>query len=139
MAERRKYTKRQKLSAVMAAEMVGVTMAGEQSGIPKTTIQYWLDRPEFAPFRTKTREDLMEEVKTVAHLAWTRVGEALAAGTLEPRDALFAADKATSYVQLLGGSATVRIETSDVGDILDDHERIALRKAIDAELAKVPV
>src|SRR5665213_1580845 len=96
MAERRRYTKRQKLSAVMASDMLGVVAASDQSGIPATTIEYWLHKPEFAEFRTKTREDLVEEVGIVAHLAWQRVAEALKRGDLEPRDALFAADKATT-------------------------------------------
>ena len=108
---RRKYTKRDKLAAVMAAEMGGVTEAGRQTGIPKETIQYWLHQPEFAQFRTKAREDMAEEIKVVAHLAWRRTAEALRDGTMEPRDVLFAAEKATSLQLLMSGEATSRNET----------------------------
>ncbi len=125
---RRKYTAKQKLSAVMAAELVGVTVASEQSGIPHRTIGYWLDQPEFAEYRRKAREDLVEEVGVVAHLAWQRVAEALRAGSLEPRDALFAADKATTLYQLVTGQATNRTETRDVTAHLDDHELDAVEE-----------
>lgn len=136
MAERRKYTKRQKLSAVMAAEMVGVTVAGEQSGIPKQTIQYWLDDPKFGPYRTRAREGLIEEVKVAAHLLWRRVIES--APDMEPRDALFGADKATAYLQLLTGAATARVETQDITNDLDDHERAALRDILTGVLSEKP-
>lgn len=124
MAEHRRYTKRQKLSAVMATEMAGVVQASKQTGIPATTIEYWLHKPEFADIRTKTREDLVEEVKVVAHLAWKRVGETMA--TMEPRDAMFAAEKASTILQLLSGQATSRSEVRDITDAFDDHERQAL-------------
>lgn len=122
MAEHRRYTRKQKLSVVMAAELVGVTVAAEQAGIPHQTVSYWLDRPEFSEYRRKAREDLVEEVGVVAHLAWQRVAEALRAGELEPRDALFAADKATTLLQLVTGQATNRTETKDVTAGLEDHE-----------------
>ena len=126
MAERRRYTKHQKLSAVMASDMLGVVAASDQSGIPATTIEYWLHKPEFAEFRTKTREDLVEEVGLVAHLAWQRVAEALKRGDLEPRDALFAADKATTLYQLVTGEATNRTESRDLTGGFDDEEKAAM-------------
>lgn len=124
MTERRKYTKRQKLSAVLAADMVGVTEVSRQTGIPKQTIDYWLDRPEFGQFRTKAREDLQDEIKVAAHLAWQRTAEALSAGTMEPRDVLFAAEKATTLMLLVGGEATARTESKDISvDLPDDIKR----------------
>lgn len=136
MATKRRYTKREKLAAVMAAEMVGVVAAQEQSGIPESTIRYWIDQPEFAEFRAKAREEMAEEIKIVAHLAWKRTAEALAADKLEPRDVLFAAEKATGLYQLLSGAATARTETRDLTADLADHERVALRDAIDTWLAE---
>ena len=124
--QRRRYTKKQKLSVVMAAELVGVTVAAEQSGIPHQTVSYWLERPEFGEYRRKAREDMAEEVGVVAHLAWQRVAEALRAGTLEPRDALFAADKATTLYQLVTGEATARTENRELLADFDDHERGAV-------------
>ena len=122
--------KRVKLAAVMAAEMSGVTAASEQTGIPATTISYWMHRPEFAEIRSKTREDLADEIKTVAHLAWKRIGEALADGELEPRDAIFAAEKATSLQILMTGGATARSEVRDITGTLADADVIeAIRAA----------
>lgn len=120
MAERRRYTRKQKLAAVMAAEMGGVVMAEEQTGVPESTIRYWLEKPEFAQFRAKTREDLAEEVKVAAHLAWKRVIDT--APTMEPRDAIFAAEKAATILSLLTGEATSRVETRELLQTFDDHE-----------------
>ena len=119
---RRRYTKKEKLSAVMAAEVAGVTAVEEQTGIPKETIHYWMKKPEFAQFRTKTREELQDEIKVVAHLAWKRTAEGLANGTLEPRDALFAAEKATAQLLLMRGEPTTRSENRDITNKFDDHE-----------------
>jgi hypothetical protein len=71
-----------------------------------------------------------EEVLVVAHLAWRRVAEHLRDGTLEPRDALFAAEKATTLYQLVSGAATSRVESKDITNELTDDERDVLRKAI---------
>lgn len=133
---RRRYTHKEKLAAVVAAEISGVTVAGEKLGIPKTTIQYWFDSPQFAPFRTKTREDMGEEVKLVAHLAWKRIAEALISGEMEPRDAIFAAEKATNLQLLMSGEATERTETRSLTDGLDDHEAEVLGQVIRDELAR---
>jgi hypothetical protein len=130
MAERRTYTKRQKLAAVVAAEMTGQTMAAEATGIPRKTIDYWLDHPEFAEVRRRTREALADEIKVVAHLAWLRIAESLRDGTMEPRDAVFAADKATSLYQLVTGMATSRTESRDLTGTIDDAElAAAIREA----------
>jgi len=136
MPEHRRYTKRTKLAAVMAAEMGGVVQAQDQTGIPESTIRYWMDQPEFAQVRAKTREDLAEEISTVAHLAWQRVARALASGEMEPRDAIFAAEKATSLQLLMSGEATARTENVSITDGLDDHEKAALGDAIRNELAR---
>src|SRR5882672_6902848 len=63
-------SRKQKLSAVLAADMVGVVAAAKQTGIPESTIRYWAEKPEFAEYRAKTREDLADEVRITAHLAW---------------------------------------------------------------------
>lgn len=128
---RRRYTRKQKLAAVLAADMGGVVMAERETGIPESTIRTWVERPEFAEYRAKAREDLAEEVRIVAHLAWKRVAEGLLAGTFEPRDALFAAEKASTISELVSGHATSRSEHRSVTDGLDDHERVQLRDAID--------
>ena len=125
MAERRRYTKRTKLATVMAAEMSGLTATAEATGIPKSTVKYWMDDPAFAQVRTKTRDDLADEIKVVAHLAWRRIAEALRSGEMEPRDATFAAEKATSLQLLLTGGATARTETRDISGTLSDADLTA--------------
>jgi transposase-like protein len=132
MAPRRRYTTKQKLAAVVAAEMGGLTVAAEQIGVPKSTLKYWMDSPAFAPFRTKTREDLHDEVSVVSHLAWQRIAESLQAGTMEPRDALFAAEKATSLLLLMSGAATSRTELRDISGTLSDLDVIAALNEADA-------
>lgn len=127
MGEYRRYNKRQKLSVVMAAEMSGLTATADATGIPKSTIAYWMDRPEFAEIRTKTRAELADEIKVVAHLAWQRTGEALRDGTMEPRDVLFAAEKATTLQLLMAGEATGRIESVNLTDDLPADTKRELR------------
>lgn len=128
-----RYTKPQKLAAVLAAEIGGVVQAQDQTGIPESTIRYWLDQPEFAQFRAMAREEMADEIKVVAHLAWRRVAETLP--SMDPRDAIFAAEKATSLLQLVTGEATARTETREITEGMSDHERDALRDAIDEWLA----
>lgn len=129
MPQHRRYTKRTKLAAVMAAEMSGVVAAEEQTGIPESTIRYWMDKPEFAEVRAKTREDLADEIKVVAHLAWRRIAEALRTGEMEPRDATFAAEKATSLQILMTGGATARTESRELNDLPDSAYVDAIREA----------
>ena len=132
MTTRRRYTKAEKLSAVLAAEMTGVVAVQDQSGIPESTIRYWMDQPEFAAYRAKALEDLKDEITVVAHLAWQRVAEGLQKGQLEPRDALFAAEKATTQYLLMSGEATSRTEQRSVTDDLGDDEKQRLRDWIDS-------
>jgi transposase-like protein len=133
---RRRYTTKEKLSAVLAADMVGLNAAAKQTGIAKQTIDYWMDRPEFGQFRTKAREDMAEEIKVVAHLAWQMAAEALRSGRMEPRDILFAAEKATNLQLLMTGEATSRTETRSLTDDLDDHEAEVLGELIREELER---
>ena len=124
----RRYDKRTKLAAVVAAEMTSLTEASETTGIPKSTVKYWMDDPAFAQVRTKTREDLADEIKVVAHLAWRRIAEALRTGEMEPRDATFAAEKATSLQILMTGGATARTESRELNDLPDSAYVDALRE-----------
>jgi hypothetical protein len=136
---RGKYVRRskaEKLSAVLAAEMSGQQVTAERTGIPLSTLHGWMDQPEFAEFRTKTREELQETVRLVAHLAWSKVAEGIQKGEFEPRDILFAAEKSASLMQLLNGQATERTEVVSVTDGMDDHEKETLGKLLRDEMAK---
>lgn len=129
--QRRTYTKRQKLTAVVAAEMTSETAAAETTGIPRTTIRYWMEDPEIVALRQNARQALADEMAVVARLATQKLGEAIRENRLEPRDLILAAGMATDKSQLLSGQATVRAETRDLTDTLDDHERATLRDILD--------
>lgn len=132
MSGRRRYTRSQKATAVIAAEMATVAAAAEQTGIPESSIRYWLDDPKFAELRAKTREEAAEGFGVLIHMTQERLRELIP--TMEARDLITLAGVATDKAQLLSGQATQRTESRELVDELDDHEREALRKAIDKEL-----
>ena len=136
MPSPRRYTRRQKATAVIAADVVNVSAAAEQTGIPRSTIRRWMDDPDLADLRQKTREDLAAEARVLQQLAAEQIRRRLP--EYEPRDlnALYGimAEKA----QLLSGQATGRLETLALTDGMDDHERAALRSVLDDALAEVP-
>src|SRR5688500_2531633 len=121
MPERRRYTKRQKATAVIAAEMSTAAAAAVATGVPETTLRYWMEQPQFVELRTKTREDLAQEMQVIAHLAAQKLTEAIQSGTVEPRDLIVALGVATDKSQLLAGHATERMESREL-DTFDDHE-----------------
>lgn len=134
MAAGRRYTKQQKATAVMAAEMVNAQAAAEQTGIPRTTIIHWLNDPELVALRQKTRETMAEDMKALAMVALDALMGAIRRGELEGRDLIVALGVAIDKAQLLSGEATSRTETRDLTDTLDDHERARLRDILDDAL-----
>lgn len=135
MAVRRTYSRRQKVTAVVAAEMTSTEAASEATGIPRTTLAYWMDRPEFVELRRKTREELAEESKALAHKALGEIQRRLA--EFEPRDLTILYGVMVDKSQLLAGHATGRTETIALTDGLDDHEKATLRGILDEALAEV--
>ena len=134
MATRRRYTKREKASAVMTALASSTQAASEAKGIPRKTIAYWLESEEFAELRQKTQEERADGMRTLALLAAARLAALIP--TMEARDLIVLMGVATEKGQLLGGQATERTEHRDITDGLDDHERAALNEAIRGELAR---
>ena len=124
---RRRYTKQDKIAAIASAEVNGIPATAEQQGIPETTIRYWLDKPEFVELRAKTREDLSDGFKALAHLALYRLMEAIDAGGVEPRDLSVALGIATDKHLLMSGEATGRTETRTWTDALDPDKQRRLR------------
>ena len=130
MAERRRYDARTKAKAVGIALVDGVTKAGEVTGIPKTTIDYWLDKPEFVQLRTTARDAVIQQL-------WVglQVGvEVLTSGLrgdapLNHKAAAF--DSLAERYALLSGDVTSRSETKAITAGLDDHEKEALRAVLD--------
>lgn len=134
MTERRRYTKRQKVTAVIAAEMTSMTAAAEQTGIPRTTLIHWMNDPEMVELRQKTREERAEFADAMSVLVLSEIKRRLP--EFEPRDLSTLYGILTDKGQLLGGHATARTETRDLTDGLDDDELERLREGID-RLAKV--
>lgn len=131
MASPRRYTKREKVTAVMAAEIVNAEAASEQTGIPRSTIRRWLEDPELVELRLKTRESMAADMKALAMVALEALMGAIRRGELEGRDLVVALGVAIDKAQLLSGEATSRTETRDLTDTLDDHERARLRDILD--------
>lgn len=118
--------------AIAAAEATSVLAAAEASGIPESTLRYWLDDPKFAPFRENAREAMAEEARVVARMAWQALAKAIASGTLDGRDLVMAAGMATDKSQLLNGGATARTEARDITGTLSDADLIAAVREADA-------
>lgn len=127
-----RYTKRQKITAVIAAEMSSAAAAAEETGIPRRTIGYWMEDPEIASLRQKTREDLAEEAKVLQQIAAAEIRKRI--GEFEGRDLVLLYGVVTDKAQLLSGQATTRAETRELSSRLTDHEKDALADAIDAFL-----
>jgi len=120
MAERRRYTARTRAKAVGIAVVDGVTAAERQTGIPKETIQYWTQKPEFAHLRTTARETVLEQL-------WVglQIGiEVLTAGLKSNAPLNHKADAVRTLAEryaLLNGEATMRSENRELHD-RPDHE-----------------
>lgn len=134
---RRRYTNAQRAQAVAEAEVNGLTRASEKTGIPLTTIDYWLDKPEFVELRSKTREEMRDGFRVLVHKAQERL-EALVP-TMEPRDLTILLGVATDKGLLLAGDATSRSETRTWTDDLNDDEKQRLRDWIDSLDGPAPV
>lgn len=130
MATRRRYTKAEKATAVIAAEMATVAAASQATGIPETTIRYWCDSPKYAELRAKTRAEAAEGFSVLMHLAMDRLSELVP--EMEPRDLTILLGVAAEKSQLLSGGPTNRTETRSLADDLDDDEKQRLRDWIDS-------
>jgi hypothetical protein len=124
----RRYQKREKVAAVIAAEMSSLTAASEQMGIPMRTLSHWRQNPELAELAKKTREEMADDMKVLAHLAAARLTQLVP--TMEPRDLTVLLGVATDKGLLLSGEATARTETRSLTEGWNDHERKALREAV---------
>lgn len=120
----------ERIAAVAIAEVNGAEAASEATGIPRTTIAYWLDRPEFVELRQKTREEMRDGFRVIVHKAQERL-EALVP-IMEPRDLTILLGVATDKGLLLAGDATTRTETRTWTDDLNDTEKQRLRDWIDS-------
>ena len=120
----------ERVAAITLAEVSGVEAAAQQTGIPERTIYYWLDRPEFAELRAKTRDEMRDGFKVLVHRAQERLTAQI--DSMEPRDLTILLGVATDKTLLLSGDATARSETRTWTDDLNDTEKQRLRDWIDS-------
>lgn len=105
----RRYTHNQKARAVAEAEVNGTTQAAERLGIPRKTLEYWVDSPAFAELRQKTREEKRDGYRILVALSQKRLAELIP--TMEPRDLTMLMGVSQDKDLLLSGDATTRTET----------------------------
>jgi hypothetical protein len=134
MAPRRRYTKQEKVAAVVQATLTNATAAAQSSGIPETNIRRWETDPELAEYGAKTREEIGDGARVIAALAVDAIITAIRAGQFEPRDLIVAFGTAVDKSQLLAGHATERTETRDLS--FNDHEAEVLGEVVRSELAR---
>lgn len=130
---RRRYTKAEKLEAVAEAEVNGPEQAAASTGIPRTTILYWLDKPEFVALRQKTREEQRDGYRILIQKAQERLADSIP--TMEPRDLTILLGVAQDKDLLLSGDATARSESRDLTHDLDRDTRRRITEWFDRNAA----
>lgn len=97
------------------AAAAGVSAAERATGIPKETIQYWTHRPEFAQFRTRAREDVLEGMWVGIQVGAQELVKGMTSDApLHQKAQAWAA--LTDRYLLLAGEATSRSEHRDITD-----------------------
>ena len=121
MATHRRYTKREKAEAVARATMTSTEAASDTTGIPQSTIRYWMDKPEFAELRLKTRDSVADEFWTAIQVGLKRIAD-----LIPLTDDLQKVSVATGILYdkhaLLTGGATGRMESRDLTGTLSDSD-----------------
>ena len=117
----RKYTAKQRAAAVGIATMTSVEAAARETGIPRTTIDYWMDKPEFVELRNKTRDQVADEMWTAIQVGVNRL-----VALIPLTDDLQKVSVATGILYdkhaLLTGGATGRMESRDLTGTLSDSD-----------------
>lgn len=119
--------------AVGIAVVSGIAEASRQTGIPEPTINAWFHSSEFEELRSRTKEQVAEEWWGIVQRGFRKTAELLD-GTTDAQKAATATAIIADKMLLIRGEATVRNETRSLVDGFDDHEKRALRDAIDAQL-----
>ena len=133
----RRYTKRQKAEAVGVALVEGVTAAGDKTGIAKTTIQEWINKPEYVQLRTTAQEVVAQSLWVGVQIGAKALIEGLQ-GDAPLHHKASAFEALAERWALLSGEATSRTEHRELTDALDDHEKASLRSILEEALAEVP-
>jgi len=130
VTEHRRYTKRQKIAAVVTAELSSNLAAERSTGISEANIRRWRDDPTLAKYIDQTREELSEGSVLLAHRALELISRRM--DEFEPRDLTILFGVMVDKAQLLSGGATARTELRDISGSLTDADVIeAIRAAED--------
>jgi|SRR5262245_8494242 len=124
MSTRRRYTARQKAEAAGIALVEGVTEAERQTGIPKQTIDYWTQLPEFGHLRTTAREAVADRFWAGIQIGLAEVVKGLK-GDAPLKEKAQALGIMYDRHALLTGGATGRTEQRDITGTLSDAELAA--------------
>ncbi|MDP2622272.1 MAG: hypothetical protein Q8Q29_00540 [Actinomycetota bacterium] len=92
-----------------------MTEAERQTGVPKETIQYWLNKPEFAQLRTTAREIVVDSFWVGIQIGAKALTEGLQSDAPLNHKADAFRSLADRYL-LLNGEATARSEHRDISD-----------------------
>ena len=113
------------------ATLSTVEAAAAATGIPRTTIDYWMDQPEFVELRSKTRDAVADEFWTAIQVGVKEVAKGLL-GDAPLRDKATAVGILYDKHALLTGSATSRTEARDITGTISDGELVAaVREAVE--------
>ena len=126
MASRRRYTAKQKAELVALAAVEGVTEASRISEVPKTTIQYWTEQPEFAQLRTTAREKVEEAFNVAIQVGLRALMSNWQQASL--KDQAYALGVIYDRHALMTGSATSRTESRELNDLPDSTYVEAIRE-----------
>jgi len=119
----RHYTKREKVTTVIAAELTSNLAAERATGVPESSIRRWRDDPELAKYLDKTREELADGAQMMAHRALEKISASL--DRFEPKDLVTLFGVMVDKTQLLSGGATARTEARDITGTISDAELTA--------------
>jgi hypothetical protein len=124
----RHYTKKEKVVAVVTAELSSNVAAELMTGVPESSIRRWRDDPDLAKYVDNAREDIAEGAQLMAHVALERIAAKM--DTFEGKDLITLFGVMVDKAQLLTGGATARMESRDIsGSITDAEVREAVREA----------
>jgi hypothetical protein len=129
MAPHRRYTAKEKARAVGIAVMTSTEVASEELGIPRRTVGYWMDKPEFAGLRLKTRDQVADEFWSTIQVGLHRIADLIPL-TEDLQKVSVATGILYDKHALLTGGATGRTESRDLTGSLADGDLIsAVREA----------
>lgn len=121
--------------AVGIALVTGSTEeASRQTGVPGRSIREWVDDPEFADLRQRTRDEVADEWWAIVQKGFRRVSDLLT-DTDDLQKAAVATAIVTDKMLLIRGEATSRTESTLLAG-RSDHEQRVLGELINTELER---